>query len=63
MTNVEVVGKNTDENIFNQLVSHIEESIDLSALAKELSELRQVIKDKQVSVFANAGGGTIAQGN
>jgi hypothetical protein len=48
------------ENTFNQLVSHIEESIDLSALAKELFELRQVIKDQQVSAFANAGGGTIA---
>jgi hypothetical protein len=37
------------DNTFNQLVSHIEQSIDLSALAKELSELRQAIKDKQDS--------------
>ena len=36
-------------NTFNQLVNHIEESIDLSALKKELSELRQAIKDKQDS--------------
>ena len=37
------------DNTFNQLVNQINQSIDLSALAKELSELRQAIKDKQDS--------------
>jgi uncharacterized protein YjbI with pentapeptide repeats len=45
------IGPNTHaHNItFNQLVNQINQSIDLSALAKELSELRQAIKDKQDS--------------
>ena len=37
------------DNTFNQLVNQINQSIDLSALAKELSELHQAIKDKQDS--------------
>jgi uncharacterized protein YjbI with pentapeptide repeats len=37
------------DNTFNQLVNQFNQSIDLSALAKELSELRQAIKDKQDS--------------
>jgi uncharacterized protein YjbI with pentapeptide repeats len=45
------VGKNAHahDNTFNQLVNQFNQSIDLSALAKELSELRQAIKDKQDS--------------
>jgi uncharacterized protein YjbI with pentapeptide repeats len=36
-------------NTFNQLVNQFNQSTDLSALAKELSELRQAIKDKHDS--------------
>jgi uncharacterized protein YjbI with pentapeptide repeats len=36
-------------NTFNQLVNQFNQSIDLATLAKELSELRQAIKDKQDS--------------
>jgi uncharacterized protein YjbI with pentapeptide repeats len=43
------VGPNSEahDNTFNQLVSHVEQHIDLAELAKQLGELRQAIMQKQ----------------
>jgi hypothetical protein len=48
-------------NTFNQLVNHFEQSIDLSALAKELSELRQAIAKQESSTQTAIALGRVAE--
>jgi uncharacterized protein YjbI with pentapeptide repeats len=60
---VGAAGRNaqTHHNTFNQHVNHFEQSIDLSALAKELSELRQAIAKQESSPQTAIALGRIAE--